>query len=440
MLNRTTRAPAARGPMSDATLDLDFVRMRGFVNGAGVSLENIITETRASTAMTAGPGGILRATPATTPRFARRWDGRGRGLLVENAGANALHYSADFTNSAWTKSTGCAVTGAYGPAPDGTQSACLVTDSQASGLSPGSVSQGWAIANDSLPDCGSIYVKAGSITSIRLTLAYSGGSTPLTTYASFDLTTGYCYTTSGSPVPLIERAAGGFYRLSIATQNNSTGNTLATMTVSRDGASAAPGTFQVWGGQGEGGIVAPTSYIPTTTTFATRSADAPSMVIPSSSWFSLSGGWIYIEGEFFASQSNQSALTFALFGFPATEQILFVRNNAVSQLQFIVTHSSSNTVAFSAFNAPTVGPANNRFAAAVRYNTNDYAMAARTQGTDYGLGQLAILTAGSGALPSALNLLQFGNINGSTQMSGVIERVIIGPTLPTNQELIDMIA
>ena len=66
MLNRTTRAPAARGPMSDATLDLDFVRMRGFVNGAGVSLENIITETRASTAMTAGPGGILRATPATT--------------------------------------------------------------------------------------------------------------------------------------------------------------------------------------------------------------------------------------------------------------------------------------------------------------------------------------------------------------------------------------
>ena len=104
MINRTTRAPAARGPQPDATLDLDFVRMRGFVNGQGVSLENLLTETRSSTAMTPGPGGILRQTPASTPRFAKRWDGRGKGLLVELGGANALLHSGDLSSSSWTKS------------------------------------------------------------------------------------------------------------------------------------------------------------------------------------------------------------------------------------------------------------------------------------------------------------------------------------------------
>ena len=440
MINRTTRAPAARGPQPDATLDLDFVRMRGFVNGQGVSLENLLTETRSSTAMTPGPGGILRQTPASTPRFAKRWDGRGRGLLVELGGANALLHSGDLSSSSWTKSTGCAVTGSYGPAPDGTQSAALVTDSQASGSTPGSVSQSWTVGNDSFPDCGSIYVKAGSISVIRATLALSGGGTPLTSTASVDLSTGFLTASTGSPVVIIERAASGFYRLGSALQNNASGNTIATLTVSRDGASASPGTFQAWGGQGESGVVAPSSYIPTTTTYATRAGDAPSLVIPSSSWFNPNGGWIYVEGEFFASQNSQTALAFAVFGYPGGEQILLTRATSVSSLEFIVTHSGSNTLAFTCNGAPLFGPAANRFQTAIRFSATDYAMAALTQGADYGLGQNAILTASSGALPVGLNLLQFGHLNGATQMSGVISRVVLGPTMPTNQELIDMIA
>ena len=432
--------PASRPPIGsrlalDACLDFDFARMRGQVAGVGVSLESIIVEARSGPALTAGPGGFFRTKAAGVPRFAHRWNGAGRGLQVENAATNLIKYSADLTQTAWTKSTGASASIWNWPiAPDGVSQVCLLNDTQPLSSSPGVASQSVTIANDGYPTVASIYVYPGSQTKIGLTLALSGG-TGVTAYGYFDLTEGVCYSISNVASVNIERAAGGYFRLQVAAQNNSSGNTTATLTIGRAGASVSPGYFWIWGAQCEYNVMSASSPIATTNATASRVADLP--YYPLGSILAPYQDTIYVEAELQASEGDQPILL--LCNNSLTESVNIFRQNSSGSLLGVAVSSNTTQATFTA--AGCTAPPGGIIRAAFSFTQNAFQFAARTYTNDYTGAQNAVLTASSGNIAPALFTNAFFGGGPYRNPGGVfISRFVVFPSFLQGNDLSDLIA
>lgn len=127
---------------------------------------------------------------AAWPRVVRRKngsDGWFNGYLSEGAVTNRFLYSEDFSNAAWTKLNGAAVTGTA--APDGSTNAFAFTPTASTGTH--AIQQTVAGSTDYI----SIFAKKGSNDYMGIRLN-SGG----TDYAIFNLATGAVANTSGSSI------------------------------------------------------------------------------------------------------------------------------------------------------------------------------------------------------------------------------------------------
>jgi hypothetical protein len=259
--------------LSGASVDLDFDSGRYYDSSTANprAATDFLSCTRASIGYAKTSLGALTSFASNQLRITDL------GLLVEDARTNNTQYSQQFDNTAWWVSVNAlSVVADATTAPDGTATADKIVEDNTSNqhkLSTFGFSAGSGIAWT----C-SVYVKSNG-RSIRLTMS-SGVSRcsfgfNLSTSVITDLSEAAWTNRSAT----METLANGWFRVSM-TGTKTDGTTIATELYPSndgitDGVYAGDGTsgIYVWGAQIEqGGFV--TSYIPTTSTAATRAADA----------------------------------------------------------------------------------------------------------------------------------------------------------------------
>jgi hypothetical protein len=282
-------------PEEGPTLNLNFAGSR--------TLDPRITFTRTSSATFMGRDGLVKIAPANSARFDHRYNSttgevESLGLLVEEARTNLITNSGDF--SIWTKQTtspgvvGITTTTAT-TSPDGTFNAYKYFIEE-SGGSFYAIFRGAPSISANVVYAYSVYVKSAELNRVVLSLADSSGG-PNCTY---DLTTGLPLTPFGSTNTTIHTVkmdsySNGWYRCSMSF-SNSIDNNVSQIKIGLPGPTFTQNNgIYIWGAQLEQGSF-PTSYIPTTTSTVTRTADNVSMVGENfSSWYNQSEGTVYAD-------------------------------------------------------------------------------------------------------------------------------------------------
>lgn len=241
----------------------DFVADRAWWNGLVVPSASPLTTSRASI------GFDLAATQPFAANTPRRTPA---GLLVEPAATNLLLRSQD-RSSGWTFTQAASASSAIA-APSGTFDTVI----EQSGSSYHRVYQTFNAAAATY--AGTFILKRKDFDWVFLALD--------TSYANVNLATGAVGASAGGAVTvkpsfngayevtmMATIAAGAGRALQVITSRTGNGTSTAAPTYAGDGVSG----FYLWGVQVEQGA-AGTSYIPTTTAAATRSADAISLTLP----------------------------------------------------------------------------------------------------------------------------------------------------------------
>jgi hypothetical protein len=266
ILSQQKQSVSADFPNVRPSLDLRFALAK--------KLDPRITFTRASTGTYFGPDGFMRTAGVNDPRFDHDpVTGQSLGLLIEESRQNLLTYSNDFTNAVWTPFPNT-IPSANQTGLDGTTSAFTYTT-----LSTTSnyVYQNFT-CTASTTYTFSFYVKLGTLPASSYKIAVYNNTAssfiavdvvPTQTLSSSSWTrVSYSFTTPAG----CTSARVYPYRNTNPSQNN--------------------GTIFLWGAQLEAGAF-PTSYIPTTASTVTRSADVATMTGTNfSSWYNSSEGSI----------------------------------------------------------------------------------------------------------------------------------------------------
>jgi len=244
-------------PTVRPTLDLNFERDQ--------RLDSRITFSRDSIATYLGSDGLIKTAQPNIPRFEFDTDGNCLGLLIEESRTNLVTYSEDFNNVVWIKNVNLSSvpdspnnTNSYLAIPTGSNTTYYLNYNTTTSNSAASLS---------------IYAKAGGYDKLLLWSNQGGGY-------GFNLSTGQTFSVGNITDSLgasIESVGNGWYRCSITVSSFSRFNpyilnseTYETWTP--DGTSG----IYLWGAQLEAGSFA-TSYIPTSGSAVTRSADNASI-------------------------------------------------------------------------------------------------------------------------------------------------------------------
>lgn len=264
----------------DASVALDFQnnRYRLGINGAMAS--SFLGLTGATFTNSTGGYGIdasgnLISFPPNTPRITNQ------GILIEGASTNLLPQSNN--PSLWGILSGVSFA-QNAPSPDGLGSGWTVTQTGVNG-SDSRAQQNISVANDNATYTATMFMpKAAVAPSVfpAFKLNAEVGTTPVRNTVAINPQTG-AFLTSG-PGGFRVDSVGAFWRIAITTTNNTTGNTaLAVMfypsysaTLSTIQATVQGGSAQTTFNQVEAAAFA-SSYIPTTSAAATRSADVASI-------------------------------------------------------------------------------------------------------------------------------------------------------------------
>ena len=224
-------------PTIEPSLKLDFANAR--------ALDPRITFTRASTATYVGANGLIKTAGVDEARFDHDpATGESLGLLIEEQRTNLLTWSEDFTNTAWILFGTASRTANAVIAPDGNTTADAVT------LPVGSGIYQFISASANTTYTFSVWLRSPSISqNVNIVLN----------------------TNLGDATQLTVTATTTWQRFSI-TKTTIVGTTTLTSQLS----SGVGNTFYVWGAQTEVGAF-PTSYIPTSGSTVTRSADSASI-------------------------------------------------------------------------------------------------------------------------------------------------------------------
>jgi hypothetical protein len=297
-------------PTTRPTLTLDFAKAK--------RVDPRVTFTRASTATYFDASGTLRSAQANVPRIDFNPSTLlCQGLLIEEQRTNLLTNSADFSSAFGVVGTSLTVTSDVTTSPDGGTNADSVVESAATEIH-------YAIKDFSITGNAtysfSVFVKNFSGSRyVGLRLSNTIWSNRIN--AIFDLSTGTWVSapsnvgTATGATGAIQDVGNGWYRVTITGLPDPAAATVRlTVALSNSSASSLPsyagdGTsgIYIWGAQLEVGAF-PTSYIPTTTTSLTRSADV-ARVTTLSPWFNASEGTIYAE-SLVLSITNQRIASF----------------------------------------------------------------------------------------------------------------------------------
>jgi len=364
------------------SLDLRFADNKSLVDATtGASL---VTFTRASSGTFVGSDGVLRSATTDEPRFDHNpTTGESLGLLVEEQRTNLLLRSEEFDNVAWALFGTASRTANTTVAPNGTTTADSVTLPVSSGI----LQFGSGSANTAYTF--SIWIRCDTIQSVRLVIN----------------------TNLGDPTTLTVTATSSWQRFSI-TKTTSVGTLAVTSQVDTGGGN----TFYLWGAQLEVGAFA-TSYIPTTTAAATRSADVASITGTAfSSWYRQDEGTVFSEAKGITVFDENTRRYWEISSGSSANRLLSGYGNSTQTRFFVVRDGipSANIVSFN-------------------QNLNLYTKSISTFGNNYYRifsNGISGQTDNSGNLPSGLmNSLSLGTQFGVdvTTLNGTIKRFTYWP-------------
>ena len=235
------------------------------------------TFTRSGNATRINSEGLIELVSTNVPRLNYPLiDGVVQGcpsLLLEPKRTNSFTYSEQFDNAAWTK-LNATISANAATSPDGYANADLLVGNGVSGshyvLQSASVTSGAAYT-------ASIFAKAGTNNFLQIFLGNAPFSS--TTYANFDLSDGTIGTIGATASNVFITPYGnGWYRIGITGTAAASGAAgfVAVLITSKTAAFLESNTLttnvEIYGAQYEAGSY-PTSYIPTSGTTATRSAE-----------------------------------------------------------------------------------------------------------------------------------------------------------------------
>ena len=324
-----------------------------------------------------------------------------RGLLIEEARTNLLLRSEQFDNASWPKGD-CTVTANAATSPDGTVDADIAIPSTSNVATHRVTQVGGSVTAGSTMTA-SVYLKASGYNFVLLrcansleTLAFQVGlnvsngtiSTAATAYGT------------GATVASAEIVAvgNGWYRASVTGAISAL--TTYGMFIYVYNASGAPsfagdGTSGVllWGAQLEAGAF-PTSYIPTTTAAATRSADS-AVVTPISGFYNQAEGTLFAEFVQTFSQAGNKAVV-SLDANSASNQALLLTEQSPDKVRLFVDSGGSTQANVNAGNI-TLGSVTKQAAAIA---ANDFSMS---------VNGASVVSDTAGSVPSGLTHLRAGS-------------------------------
>jgi hypothetical protein len=286
-------------------------------------------------------------------------------LLLEKQSTNIVLNSEDFSNASWGVSQ-CSITANQTISPDGTQNADKLIEDAITGIhevysnTPFSLTSGVAYTK-------TIYAKSAERTQISLNFVTGGFGQGASVIA--DLSAGTLGTVNnvggvtGSTATIIN-VGNGWYRISLTMTPVSTANFYADFSPALNGAisyagNGTSGVF-VWGAQIEASSY-PTSYIPTTSSSATRVADVANKS-SISSLFGASATSFFMDFEI--TQVSSDA-TWTVTGYDGSNLFSLCQFGAITNFPRIVFDGGVDTTLGTAL---SIG----RHKIAVSFATNDF--------------------------------------------------------------------
>ena len=246
-------------------------------NGSAVTLDNISVKE----VLFDQPDGTLTLFehPNNVPRVEYDADGNRLGLLVEEARTNQFIESEDFVGSAWYSQLVTATQDAVGPDKKA-NSAATITDDNSGGTGEAYVLESVSSLTTGNDYTASVFAKAGSNSWIALKVNALGISGNL---AYFDLSNGVLGSVGAGVTATMEDYGNGWYRCSTTFEAGSdTSGSIRIQIAKNDNNKTlnldGTNSILIFGAQLEAGSF-PTSYIKTTGSTATRSADVASIPV-----------------------------------------------------------------------------------------------------------------------------------------------------------------
>ena len=320
------------------TLDLNFAENRTLLDS--VTGQNLVTFTRASAGTYVGSDGLIKTAAENVPRFDHDpVTGACLGLLVEEQRTNLLVRSGEFDDPRWNKVLG-SITVDSAIAPNGALAAEVFIPSASPGLP---YSQQTATVTSGTVYTWSVFLKAAGYRWIFLD-AFDGNNRR----SYFDLQTGTVGNTAPGNTSTITDFGNGWYRCSMTRSagSNSVAYAVAVATSNGGISMIGDGTsgIYLWGAQLEARAF-PTSYIPTTASAATRSADVASISGSNfSSWYRQDEGTVFADFRIPFASGTQRILSFQGSGGEIVNDIpLFVFSTAGKAVSGNVFSSSVNS-------------------------------------------------------------------------------------------------
>jgi len=355
-------------PAISPSLNLNFARSK--------TLDPRITFTRTSSATRVNGQGLIEVIPANSARFDHSYDPvsgtvKSLGLLVEEARTNLLVQSDEFNVEAWVKNASSITTNTI-VAPDGT----LTGDKAVEDVTNAQHNLTRTISGttNTNPYSFSVFAKVGERTNVILRVL-EGSPFTRAVICNFNLSAGTAGSVSESggatgSSATIAAVGNGWYRCSLTTTlGGSATSILSQLFINSSGSYTGDGTSGIflWGSQLEQGSF-PTSYIPTTASTVTRTADNVSMVGENfSSWYNSQEGGFYISS--IVKDPQDGSGFFTLDNGSAAE---YIRSNVgFSKLEFLVNKTSG--IQAQIFSLQNIN-INTPFKGIVSYKINDIAL------------------------------------------------------------------
>ena len=283
-------------PAVEPSLNLDFANSK--------KLDPRITFTRASTGTYVGADGLIKTAAVNEARFDHDSDGNSLGLLIEESRTNRILYSSNVGNASYYTLSNATAAFNTNLAPDGTFTATKLISGTASNTASYAQTGGIFLGESSVTV--TIFAKAAG----HNYLGIQGGEFAPSGII-YNLSNGTIASNPNSRPADIVAYPNGWYRCRFGGYHYSstynwkfyTTSSSSSFVITGDGSSG----IYIWGAQLEQGSF-PTSYIPTTSSTVTRSADVASMTGTNfSSWYNQS------EGTFAVTATRKSSPTGMLF-------------------------------------------------------------------------------------------------------------------------------
>jgi hypothetical protein len=381
--------------------------------------------TRSGNATRVNSEGLIELVSTNVPRLNYPLiDGVVQGcpsLLLEPQRINLLPYSENFSNAEWIK--GSVLTPISGfVSPKGDLSAFkLVEDSS------NSIHRIYDIIpiSNGVTYTQSIFAKKGERNFLQIMF---GGKIDPTDFANFDLENGVITSEVGDVSPKIEYYGNGWYKCSATATSTQTSTEAFYLTIVENGQSSRTQSYQgdgtsgiyIFGAQVEAGSF-PTSYIPTSGTIGTRSAETCNNAGDVNT-FNSSEGVLY--AEISALINNLTYRSLGINSGSATNRILLTYNNVSNNINALIQVGGVTQVSIN-YASATITNFNK---IAFKWKVNDFAL--WINGVEVGTD-----SSGSSFSASTLTTLDFTNAAGSDNFYGNTKQLQYFPTVLTDSDL-----